>query len=127
MRGIPLVVLVAFAVVTGFLAGVVVTGRTLTSHYEDGFARIESCRLERDQRTLTCATPVGAGDVLLGTDVSEETSRVVITVHASVFVPGPDTFKNLSATLDSTRIVLVEPLGDRQIVDGASGKIVRLL
>ena len=94
------------------------------SHFEPGFARVEGCHVESDDRTLICGTPVGAGDVLLGTDVSEEADRVVIVAHSSIFVPGGNGFKNLSATLDTSRIVLVRPLAARRIIDGASGRAV---
>ncbi len=122
---IPLLVVVAFG--AGAIIGIVGSGwlRGPQSHFEAGFARIEACHVEPDDRTLVCATPVGAGDILLATDVSEEADRVVLVAHASIFIPNG--FKNLSATLDTSRIVLTRPLAGRRIVDGASGKAVPLV
>ena len=116
----------------GFGAGVIVGAsasgwrRIAQSHFEPGFARIEACHVEPDDQTLVCATPVGAGDLLLATDLSEEADRVVLVTHASVYIPGGSGFKNLSATLDTSRIVLTRPLGGRKVIDGASGKTVPL-
>ena len=123
---IPLLVVIAFG--AGVIMGVAGSGwlRASQGHFEPGFARVEGCHVESDDRMLTCGTPVGAGDVLLGTDISEEAGRVVIVAHSSIFVPGGNGFKNLSATLDTTRIVLARPLAGRRIIDGASGKTVPL-
>lgn len=117
--------------VATFVAGVMIGAaveRPLSEQgrYEPGFARIEGCHVESDDRTMTCGTAVGAGDILLGVDVSEETTQVSVVAHASVFVPGRGMFKNLSASLDTRRLVLAHPLAGRRIVDGASGKLVSL-
>jgi len=98
--------------------------RVYTWHYEAGFARIDGCHVESEQ-ILICSTPVGEGDILLGAHVSESTNTVAIVVRASIWVPGRDGFKNLSATLDTTRIVLAAPLGDRSVINGATGEVVR--
>ncbi len=123
-----MLVFVVMAFGAGVITGLAGSGwlRISQSHYEPGFARVEGCHVESDDRTLICATPVGAGDVLLGTDVSEEADRVVIVAHSSIFIPGGNGFKNLSATLDTSRIVLARPLAGRRIIDGATGKTVPL-
>jgi hypothetical protein len=48
-----------------------------------------------------------------------------VTVRASIYVPGRNSFKNLSATLDTTRVVLAQPLGTRPGIDGATGRTVK--
>ena len=114
-----------------FAAGVVVgvialsAARSNDSHYEPGFARIDGYSLDPDGRTLVFSTPVGSGDVLLGYDLAEKADAVTVTVRASIYVPGRNTFKNLSATLDTTRVVLAQPLGTRPVIDGATGRTVK--
>lgn len=98
---------------------------THQSHYESGFARIDGYSVDAEGRTLVLSTPVGAGDLLLGHDLEEKPDGVIVTVRSSVYVPGRNTFKNLSATLDTTRVVLAHPLGTRQVIDGATGRTVK--
>lgn len=128
MKRSQIALLVAIALGGGVIIGAATTGwlRISQSHFEPGFARIDACHVEPDDRTLVCGTPVGAGDILLATDVNEDSDRVVLVAHSSIFVPGGNGFKNLSATLDTTRIVLARPLAGRRITDGASGKTVLL-
>lgn len=97
----------------------------IQSRYEPGFARIDGYSVDTEGRTLVLSTPVGAGDLLLGFDLQEKPDTVIVTVRSSVYVPGRNTFKNLSATLDTTRVVLAQPLGTRQVVDGATGRTVK--
>jgi hypothetical protein len=110
----------------GGAVGVLATNaaHSYDTHYEPGFARINGYSVSADGRTLVFSTPVGAGDVLLGHEVTEAPDTVTLIVRSSVLVPGRNSFKNLSATLDTTMIVLKEPLGARRVVDGATGKIV---
>jgi len=94
------------------------------AHYEPGFARIDGYSADTSGQTLVLSTPVGAGDLLLGHDLKETSDSVIVTVHSSVYVPGRNGFKNLSATLDTTRVVLTQPLGTRRVIDGATGRTV---
>ncbi len=121
--------LVATVFAAGVIVGTAASGwmRISQSHFEPGFARIDACHVETDDRTLVCGTPVGSGDILLATDVKEQADLVVLITHSSVFIPGANGFKNLTATLDTSRIVLARPLAGRRIVDGASGKAVTLI
>jgi hypothetical protein len=99
------------------------SARAYDATYQPGFARLEGYSVSADGRTLVVGSAVGAGDILLGPEVDERPDSVTVTVRASIYVPGRNMFKNLSATLDTTRIALTEPLGARQIIDGASGKV----
>src|SRR5687768_9400256 len=62
------------------------------ARYEPGFARIDGYSVDAAGRTLVLSTPVGSGDLLLGHDVSETSDAVTVTVRASIYVPGRDTF-----------------------------------
>lgn len=94
------------------------------AHYEPGFARIDGYSLDAGGRTLVLSTPVGSGDLLLGHHVNETSEAVTVTVRASIYVPSRNTFKHLTASLDTTRIELGRPLGARMVIDGASGRTV---
>jgi len=126
MRSAPIAAALALGMVLGVAVGAVAmyVVRSYDAHYEPGFARIDGYSVDTTGQTLVLSTPVGAGDVLLGHDLKETTDSVIVTVHSSVYVPGRNSFKNLSATLDTTRIVLIQPLGTRQLIDGATGRTV---
>ena len=126
MRSTRTAAALALGLVVGIVlgAGAVNFARGYDAHYEPGFARIDGYSVDTSGQTLVLSTPVGAGDVLLGHDLKETSDSVIVTVHSSVYVPGRNGFKNLSATLDTTRVVLTQPLGTRQVIDGATGRTV---
>lgn len=120
------VVWVAVAVLVAVLAAAIVVGYVSRDldRYEPGVARLEGYALGDTPTQVIVFFATGAGDVVEGPLVNEDAAKVMVTVRTSVFVPGRGRFKDLSATLGRTTVTLREPLGDRAVIDTATGRVL---
>ena len=98
--------------------------RLRAGYFEAGLGRIETYAATEDPRTIVIHYTIGAGDEVVGPLVVEDDRSVTVEVRVSVWVPGRDTFKNLSASLMQVPISLKSPLGDRAVIDRDTGKHV---
>jgi hypothetical protein len=98
--------------------------RLRAGHFEAGLGRIGTYAVTDDPRTIVIHYTIGAGDEVIGSVVSEDERTVTVEVRISVWVPGRDTFKNLSASLMQVQITLKSPLGNRAVIDRDTGKPV---
>jgi hypothetical protein len=96
--------------------------RLRAGHFEAGLGRIGTYAVTEDPRTIVIHYTIGAGDQVVGPLVVEDDASVTVEVRISVWVPGRDMFKNLSAPLMQVPITLKGPLGDRAVIDRGTGK-----
>jgi len=113
---LALLVAVLLVLVAGF------EYRLRAGHFEAGLGRIGTYAVTDDPRTIVIHYTIGAGGEVVGPLVIEDDRNVTVEVRISVWVPGRDTFKNLSATLMQVPITLKSPLGDRAVIDRDTGK-----
>lgn len=121
-RPLPLVLAALAAVLVVLVIGF--EYRLRAGHFEAGLGRIGTYAVTDDPRTIIIHYTIGAGDEVVGTLVVEDERTVTVEVRISVWVPGRDTFKNLSASLMQVPISLKSPLGDRAVIDRDTGKHV---
>jgi hypothetical protein len=98
--------------------------RLSQDHYVAGLGRIEAYAIGAQPTTLTIYFTVGAGDVVDGATVREDTSTVTVTINTSVFVPRRGAFKNLAGYFKETSVTLSAPLGERVVIDAGTGRSV---
>ena len=96
--------------------------RLRVGYFEAGLGRIGTYAVTDDPRTIVIHYTIGAGDQVVGPLVAEHDRSVTVEVRISVWFPGRDAFKNLSASLMQVPITLKSPLGDRAVIDRATGQ-----
>lgn len=99
-----------------------------SAHFTPGVARIDGYARDPGGREITLDIAIGAGDAVDRVDVIEEAGspgRILVTVRTLVYVPPRGTFKNLAATLTTTRLTLQQPIGDRSVYDLANDRVVK--
>jgi hypothetical protein len=73
---------------------------------------------------LTIYFTVGAGDVPGEAGVAEDSRAVIVKANSAVFMPGTGRFKNLAGYFKHTTVTLKAPLGERVVIDAATGRSV---
>jgi hypothetical protein len=116
--------LLLLTAVAAIAVGYYYTQYLAQDHYTAGHGRIDAYSLREPPTVLTIYFSVGAGDVAGDASVSENPQAVTIRINSSVFQPGTGRFKNLAAYGMETTVTLEEPLGDRVVIDGGTGKSV---
>lgn len=94
-------------------------------HYTPGTARIDAYALTDQPTELKVFFSTGWEDLVEQSTVTEDARAVTITIPTRVYVPCRDCFKQLSATLLETTVNLRAPLGQRVVINGATGAEVR--
>lgn len=89
---------------------------------------IDSASASADQRTLklayTLATPCTPG--LDHAEAKQSADAVVVTLHRKPKPPGPEPICAQVIVNKTTTVELTAPLGKRPVVDGSSGKTIKL-
>lgn len=93
--------------------------------YTSGMARIDAYALTDQPTELQVFFATGWGDIVEPTVVAEDSRSVSITIPTQVSVPCRECFKQASATLLETIVRLSAPLGQRVVINGATGAEVR--
>ncbi len=95
-------------------------------HYAAGLGRIDAYAIGEQPTVLNIYFTVGAGDVPRDASVTEDARTVTVKVNTSVFIPGRGRFKNLAGYFKQTTVTLRDPLGERVVIDGGTGRVVPL-
>lgn len=105
-------------------AGYAYTKYLEQDHYAAGLGRIDAYAIGGQPTVLNIYFTVGAGDVAGDASVTEDSRAVTVKVNTSVFMPGRGRFKNLAGYFKQTTVTLRDPLGERVVIDGGTGRIV---
>lgn len=117
-------VAIVLSVVAAVVAVYAYTQYMEQDHYAAGLGRIDAYAIGDQPTVLTIYFTIGTGDVAGDASVTEDFRAVTVKVNTSVFMPGRGRFKNLAGHFKQTTVTLRNPLGERVVIDGGTGRLV---
>jgi hypothetical protein len=114
--------LVALIVLSGAL--VLAYGEYLqTPHYRRHAVPIDGY-VSSGETELQITVPAGSWDIVEEPEAREDAHRITVSAWVLEYFPGSGGFKNLARWEYKKKIVLKAPLGDRAVIDSATGRPV---